>query len=510
MAVYKNIKAVKSLTNASLTSIVDLTNLNFNSLANGLLDFLGNIKYDEALNNISVNKGSFDFIDIADTLNLKLDGITTFSIDSLGRAEGQELLVKVAESQRLRLTDFNDWPDIGVPGEVIYTGIQNQKPEFGEDFIGYLQTRGWVSLTGLGQNYITLTQIITSPPFPPIPGPGKGTLWIGAQGYETAYEAATQTVYYTDEYGNIFDILSDFIWLKDGNDTKFKLPGKVVIGEAGDEKSFQYVDGNQTSGYVLTCDAQGNANWQPVNNSGGANCSYVTIQNFTAGVTNVVTHNLGTTSVVVQLIKTDTNENITGYVDNYQSNTIDVTLSQSLNTVKIIVISADCQNVSNLSAASVSYDNSTSGLTSTNVQDAIDEVVLASQIGQYLEYKALLSQSGVLAPSESILVNTLTGSWSYVSSGVYHFTSVGSFANPAKVEAYITGIDVLGYAMTSQAFYVKSAIRLNNDTIEVRTGLVSVSGLNNNLYIDPPLGAITDLLQDNILSYTPITIRVWS
>ena len=245
MAVYKNIKAVKSLTNASLTSIVDLTNLNFNNLANGVLDFLGNIKYDEALNTIDLNQASFDFVNISDTLSIKLDNITTFSIDSLGRAEGQELLVKVAETQRLRLTDFNEWPDIGVPGEIIYTGIQNQKAEFGEDFIGYLQSRGWVSLTGLGQNYITLTQLILSPPFPPIPGPGKGTLWIGAQGYETAYEASTQTVYYTDEFGNIFDILSDFVWFKDGDDAKFKLPGKVIIGEVGNTKALQYVDGNQ-------------------------------------------------------------------------------------------------------------------------------------------------------------------------------------------------------------------------------------------------------------------------
>jgi hypothetical protein len=410
----------------------------------------------------------------------------------------------------LRLTDFNEWPDIGVPGEIIYTGIQNQKAEFGEDFIGYLQSRGWVSLTGLGQNYITLTQLILSPPFPPIPGPGKGTLWIGAQGYETAYEASTQTVYYTDEFGNIFDILSDFVWFKDGDDAKFKLPGKVIIGEVGNTKALQYVDGNQTSGYVLTCDSQGNANWQPVNNSGGANCSYVTIQNFTAGVTNVITHNLGTTSVVVQLIKTDTNEHITGYVDNYQSNTIDVTLSQSLNTIKIIVISADCQNVSSLNAASVSYDNSVSGLSSTNVQDAIDEVVTLSQIGLYTEYRALLNQSSTSAPTESILVNTLVGAWSYISIGVYHFTSVGSFTNPAKVEVYIPGATVLGYAMTSQAFYIKSAMRLNNDTVEVRTGLVAASALNNSLIIEPLLGTITDILEDGVLSYTPITIRVWS
>jgi len=358
MPVYKNLTAVRSLTNASLTSIVDITNLNFNSLANGVLDLLANISYDETLNTISLSQGTFDFVNITDTLSLKLDGITTVSIDSLGRIEGQEILTKVAETQRLRLTDFNDWPDIGVPGEIIYTGIQSQKPEFGEDFIGYLQTRGWVSLTGLGQNYITLNQLISSPPFPPIPGPGGGTIWIGAQGYETAYEAATQTVYYTDEFGNIFDILSDFVWLKDNDDAIFKLPGKVVIGEPGDPKQFQYADGNQTSGYVLTCDSQGNASWQPVNIGGGTTCSYVTVQSFTANTPLTVTHNLNSVNVVIQLIDTTTNEQIEGYYDNYQLNTIDVTVSQNLTNIKIIILSADCQ----ADAADVNYDNSTSGL----------------------------------------------------------------------------------------------------------------------------------------------------
>jgi hypothetical protein len=506
MPVYKNIKAVKSLTNASLTSIVDITNLNFNTLSSGVLEFLSNIKYDETLNTVSLNKGNYDFIDITDTISLKLDGITTFSIDSLGRAEGQELLVSVAEAQRLRLTDFNDWPDIGVPGEIIYTGIQNQKPEFGEDFIGYLQTRGWVSLTGLGQNYITLTQLAGSPPFPSIPGPNKGTLWIGAQGYETTYEAATQTVYYTDEFGNIFDILSDFVWLKDNDDAIFKLPGKVVIGEPGDAKQFQYADGNQTPGYVLTCDAQGNASWQPVNIGGGTACSYVTVQTFSADVPVTITHSLNSVNIVIQLIDMGTNERVEGYYDNYQLNSVDVTLSQDLTNIKVIVLSADCQE----DAVDVNYDNSASGLSSTNVQDAIDEIVSLLPSSGYIEYKALLTQSSTSAPTDSILVNTLTGTWSYISEGIYHFTSVGSFSNPAKVEVYIPGVTVLGYTMTNSIFYIKSAARFDNDTVEVRTGFISNSAGNNYLNVDPVGGATTDVLNNDVLSYTPITIRVWS
>ena len=344
MPIYNNLKAIRKLSNSSLTSIIDITNLNFRSLSDANLEFLSKIKYDETLNTFEVFRGSFDFVNISDRLSLNLDGIPTFTIDSLGRAEGQELLVKVAETQRLRLTDFNDWPDPGVPGEIIYTGIQNQKPEFGEDFIGYLQGRGWVSLTGLGQNYITLTELPGSPPVPPLPGANQGIIWIGTPGYENQYESTTQTVYYSDENGNIFDILSDFVWEKLGNDAKFKLGGTVVIGDSSNPRQLRYVDGNQASGYVLTSDASGNASWQPNSGGGGGGggCSYVYLQDFVANVTATVTHNLNTTNLHVQLIRTDTNELVDGYIDNYQNNMVDITLSQTINNVKVVIIAVGC------------------------------------------------------------------------------------------------------------------------------------------------------------------------
>ena len=343
MAVYQKLQEVRRLTNASLISIIDVTNLNFTSFSSGVLEFLNNISYNETTNSVTLNRGTFDFVDISDTLSLKLDGIPTFTIDSLGRAEGQELLVRVAETQRLRLTDFNDWPTIGVPGEVIYTGIQNNRPEFGEDFICYLQSRGWVSLTGLGQNYLTLTELQTSPPLPPMPGANQGFIWIGPQGYENQYEASTQTVYYTDENGDTFDILTNHIWRKEGNNAKFKLSGKVIIGDSANPRSMQLVDGNQSSGYVLKSDANGNASWQPETTSGGAtNCSFVWLQAFTQNVTSTVTHNLNSTNLVVQLVNTVTNELVIGFIDNYTTNTVDITLSQTLANVKVIILAADC------------------------------------------------------------------------------------------------------------------------------------------------------------------------
>lgn len=290
MPVYKNLKAIRKLTNSSLTSIIDITNLNFNSLSSGTLEFLNNINYDEIANSFTAYKGTFDLVDITDTLSLKLDGVPTFTIDSLGRAEGQELLVKVAETKRLRLTDFNDWPTVGVPGEIIYTGIQNQRPEFGEDFIGYLQNRGWVSLTDKGNSYyITLIQLSESPPIPSCPAPNTGTVWVGPPGYATETVPTTQTLYYTDENCKVFD---------------------------------------------LTAGGSGGG-------TGGA-CSFVMLKNFTANVPEAIPHNLSSTNVQVQLIDTVTNEQITGYINNYQNNSINITLSQTKNLVKVIVLSADC------------------------------------------------------------------------------------------------------------------------------------------------------------------------
>lgn len=290
MPVYKNLKAIRKLTNSSLTSIIDITNLNFNSVSSGMLEFLTKINYDETLNSLSIYKGKFDLVEITDTLSLTLDGVPTFTIDSLGRATGQELLVKVAETKRLRLTDFNDWPAIGVPGEIIYTGIQNQRPEFGEDFIGYLQSRGWVSLTDNGNSsYITLIELSESPPIPGCPAPNTGRIWVGPPGYSTETIPTTQTLYYTDENCKVFD---------------------------------------------LTAGGSGGG-------TGGA-CSFVTIRNFTANVPQAISHNLSSTNVQVQLIDTVTNEQITGYVNSYQTNSVNVTLSQTKNLIKVIVLSADC------------------------------------------------------------------------------------------------------------------------------------------------------------------------
>lgn len=147
MAVYSNLESVRRLTNASLTSLIDVTNLNFKSLSDANLEFLTKINYDELTNSLSVYTGTFDFVNVTNKLTILQSNIPTFTIESSGSATGKALLVEVSETQRQRFTDFPAYPTVGVPGEIVYTGVAGLDPVFGEDFIGYLQSRGWVSLT---------------------------------------------------------------------------------------------------------------------------------------------------------------------------------------------------------------------------------------------------------------------------------------------------------------------------------------------------------------------------
>ena len=148
MAIYNNLEKIRRLTNSSLTSLIDVTNLNFKSISDANLEFLNNISYNEVTNAFSVYSGTFELAEITNQLTISQSSIPTFIIQSSGNAVGKSILVEVAETQRQRFTDFPTYPTVGVPGEIVYTGVAGLDPIFGEDFIGYLQSRGWVSLTG--------------------------------------------------------------------------------------------------------------------------------------------------------------------------------------------------------------------------------------------------------------------------------------------------------------------------------------------------------------------------
>lgn len=346
MAIYSKLSNVKKLTNSSLGAIIDVSNINFTDLSSAVLEFLKNISYDETTNSINeLYNINTSYLNVSSQFNVKLNDVITFKIDSQGRAEGNSFLVEVAEAKRYRHTDFNDWPLVGIPGEVIYTGVQNQRPQFGEDFIGYLDTRGWVSLTSLSDPVpgLNLLTEIGSPIIIPSPLDGTGIVWIGPPNLENNYAPVNTSIYFTDDDGNTFDILTNFVWEKIGIDAKFIPEGKAIIGDDIVAGQFQYVDGNELAGYILTSDGSGNAYW--AENTGGnapgpLNYSYWEINSYIADVTQTITHSLQTVNVVVDFIDSVTNERVNAHVDNYTPNTLDVTLSSSNPSVKIVIVAA--------------------------------------------------------------------------------------------------------------------------------------------------------------------------
>lgn len=352
MSTIKNkLEDIKKLSNSSLTSVIDVTNLNFKNLAAANLSFLNNIAYDESTNSFTVKKGTFTYVDINDSLSLKVDGVTTFKIDSLGKAEGQELRVVVSEAKRRRFTNFNDYPEVGVPGEIIYTGIQNNNPNFGEDFIGFLAGRGWVSLTNLTApvNDVKLLYEVGSPIVLPTPAQGTSQLWVGPPGLQNAYEPVGTSIYLTDDDNNTFDILTNHVWRKDGDNAYFKLSGKAVIGNISSPGGLQFIDGNQTAGHILQSDGQGNASWVPPTVlSGVPNFAYWEIRSFIADVTETINHDLETTNIVIDFIDISTNERVEGHADNYTDNTVDVTLTETKPTVKVVILAAGGVDTDNI------------------------------------------------------------------------------------------------------------------------------------------------------------------
>jgi hypothetical protein len=75
------------------------------------------------------------------------------------------------------------------------------------------------------------------------------------------------------------------------------------------------------------------------------NLLYTQTNNYTLGVPITINHNLNTTDVLVQVVDTNTNELIYGTVDNYQSNSLDVTLSTTINNIKVLVIGSPVSQV---------------------------------------------------------------------------------------------------------------------------------------------------------------------
>jgi hypothetical protein len=89
--------------------------------------------------------------------------------------------------------------------------------------------------------------------------------------------------------------------------------------------------------------------------------TYSEVVDFVENITVTINHNLGTTNVLVQIIDLNTNELIYGLVDNYQLNSIDVTLTQTLNNINIVIAGGSFVDCGTSGGGGVDGTSGTSG-----------------------------------------------------------------------------------------------------------------------------------------------------
>lgn len=80
-----------------------------------------------------------------------------------------------------------------------------------------------------------------------------------------------------------------------------------------------------------------------------------------------------------------------------------------------------------------------------NLNDTIDEINNQPTGPNYLNYLAYIKQAGLLAPNavtinneatlvkDTPIIDTIGGTWNYISTGTFHYVKVGAFANAEKV-----------------------------------------------------------------------------
>ena len=155
MAVKVKISSLKSINGASISSVIDLSNFNFNTLKSALDEFLTSINYSQDLG-VTVDIDGIS----ANTLTIR-EGLTVYGAQQqngsypevikllpTGAITAKNVVVEdVVEGKRLRLKVFGQLPPTGVPGEIVYITAQGTRIE---GFYGYLLSTGWTLLSGGG------------------------------------------------------------------------------------------------------------------------------------------------------------------------------------------------------------------------------------------------------------------------------------------------------------------------------------------------------------------------
>ncbi len=250
------------------------------------------------------------------------------------------------------INDANDSSIVGGQGNTISTGTTHSFIGGGErniidnssySFIGsgrfnYIRDNAGSAAYGFiggGQN----NEITSNSYFGTVVG-GTGNKIVGSY-YSFIGGGVSNTVY--SQYGNIVGGRNNTV--PTGLTDTFIIGSNITAISANTTHVERFnvgtVDTGSTSTEVLVRETNGMVNTTPFSTvTGGLNGKYVElITGYTANVTQTITHNLGTgDEVVVDVIDTTNNERIGSVIDNYQTNALDLTLSQNYASIKIVII----------------------------------------------------------------------------------------------------------------------------------------------------------------------------
>jgi hypothetical protein len=172
MSVQIKLSSVKTLTNASTTAVVELSNFNFTALTSSIKEFLRTVNYVQGDTNVSI-----DIQTIASDLVTVRKGLSVYGtqlgsgtnppvikLEPSGTVLAKNFVAEeVAEVTRLRINVFGTLPPVGLPGEIIYIVSQGERRE---GVYVWLNSTGWTLLSGGtgGGSAVCMQEVLISAP----------------------------------------------------------------------------------------------------------------------------------------------------------------------------------------------------------------------------------------------------------------------------------------------------------------------------------------------------------